>query len=70
MTAKQLELVRELRYELLRHGYPKVFVVNNETLEAVEADLTEILERQGEYPILKCGKHGLFFKGCELVLQA
>lgn len=69
MTIKQLKLVRELRHKLLRSGYPKIFAVDIETLEAVECDILEVLEKQGEDPILKCGRYGLFFKGCELVLE-
>jgi hypothetical protein len=69
MTIKQLELVKNLRHELLRNGYPKIYPVDIETLEAVECDILEVLEKLGEYPILKCGKQGLFFKNCELVIR-
>ena len=69
MTDRQRDLVHNLREKLFRNNYPLIFVVDNETLEAVEQDITEWLESRGESPILKCGRHGLFFKGCELVLE-
>lgn len=69
MTHQQQRLVRVLRIELLRNNYPKIFIVDNETLEAVEEHIREYLESIGEPPVLKCGKHGLYFKGVELVLK-
>lgn len=70
MTIEQLELVRKLRHELLRNGYPAIFTVDVKTLEAAECDILEVLEKDpnSDFPILKCGKHGLFYKGCELVI--
>jgi len=69
MTDRQKELVRDLRLILLRLGYPPIVIVDNETLEAVEQNLTEWLESYGRPPILSCGMNGLWFKGCELVLK-
>ena len=69
MTLKESELVRKLRHKLLRAGYPPVFVVSNEELEAAEKSIIQHLEDLGEPPILKCGKNGLWFKGVELVLE-
>lgn len=69
MTNKQKELVFDLRLALMRSDYPPIFAVDNETLEAVEMNLEEWLIEKGQDPILQCGKNGLFFKGCELVLR-
>lgn len=69
MTERQKELVKKLRYELLRACYPTIYIVDNETLEAVEKNLEEHLESLGLDPILQCGKYGLFFKGVQLVLE-
>lgn len=68
MTTRQIELVHTLRVSLLRNGYPKIVIVDNEILEAVECYISEELEKHGEPKILKCGRNGLLFKGCELVL--
>ena len=70
MTDKQKELVHNLRETLFKLGYPHIYAVDNETLEAVEANLTEWLISKNMDPILQCGKYGLFFKSCELVLKA
>lgn len=70
MTDKQEILVKALRLDLLRANYPTIYVVNNETLEAVEKSIEELLIKNGEDPILVCGKNRLLFKGVELVLEA
>lgn len=70
MTDKQKELIDDLRLELLRNNYPKIFVVDKETLIAAECALSEHLKELGLPEILQCGKNGLWFKGCELVLEA
>ena len=69
MTQEEERLVRILRLELLRNGYPKIYPVDIHTLEAVEKSIMEHLESLGEPPIVQCGKHGVYFKGCELVLK-
>ncbi len=69
MTEKQTKIVKALREEMMRTGYQDIYIVNNETLEAVERHLEEWLESLGRPPILQCGKNGLLFKGCELVLE-
>lgn len=63
------ELVKQVRIKLLRANYPPVFIVSNEELCAVEDYLIEELKKQNLPTILKCGKNGLYFKGCELVLR-
>lgn len=68
MTEEQEKLVKALRLRLLRTNYPDVVIVSNKTLEAVEECIREELIAQGKDPILRCGDHGLFFKGCQLVL--
>lgn len=68
MTEKETELIRKLRVSLYKSNYPPVFMVDNETLEAVEQAILEHLIELGLDPILQCGKNGLWFKGCELVL--
>lgn len=68
MTKKETHLVNLLRQLMLVTGYQNIYAVDNDTLCAVETAITEDLERKGLPPILQCGKHGLFFKGCELVL--
>jgi hypothetical protein len=69
MTKRQEDLVHQLRLDLLRSGYPPVYAVDNETLEAAEQYLIEWAEDKGIDPILKCGQYGLYFKGCELVIK-
>ncbi len=69
MTKIQEELVHDLRVRLFRNNYPPVFVVSLETLEAAEEALTEWMIKEGLPVVLKCGEHGLWFKGCQLVLE-
>lgn len=69
MTERQQQLVHDLRVKLLYRNYPKIFIVSDEELTAVEEAIREELIKQGKDPILKCGNHGLYFKGCELVLE-
>lgn len=69
MNEKEQELVRKLRQDLFLANYPPIYAVDNETLCAVERNLEEWLIEQGKDPILQCGKNGLWFKGCELVLK-
>lgn len=69
MTKEQEELVRKLRLRLFATNYPPIVIVSNEELCAAEESITEWLEAEGKEPILRCGKHGLYFKGCELVLE-
>jgi len=68
MTEKQEQLVRDLRLKLLRSDYPPIYGVTNEELTAVEQHLEEWLLSLDQDPILLCGEHGLYFKGCQLVL--
>jgi len=65
----KLELVRNLRIKLLRAGYPEIYVVDNDTLEAIEIAIMDNLESKNEPPIIKCGKYGVLFKGVQLVLE-
>jgi hypothetical protein len=69
MTQEEERLVRILRIKLLQNGYPKIYVVDHPTLEAVEKSIMEHLESLGEPPIVQCGKNGVYFKGCELVIR-
>lgn len=69
MTHDEERLVHDIRVRLFRNNYPDIFIVSNEELIAVEEHLTEWYKELGKEPILKCGKHGLYFKGCELVLE-
>ena len=69
MTERQKQLVHDLRVKLFHHNYPPIFIVTNEELCATEDYLIEELQKRNEPTILKCGKHGLYFKGCELVLE-
>lgn len=69
MTQEQETLIRELRHKLLQSGYPPIFVVSLAELEAAEQSIIEWKQAQGFDPILLCGEHGLYFKGCELVLE-
>lgn len=69
MTKQEEVLVRNLRHQLLKAHYPEIFIVTEKELCAVETHLTECLESLGIAPILKCGKHGLYFKGSQLVLE-
>jgi hypothetical protein len=69
MTSKQERLVSELRIHMMRTGYQPIYIVDNETLEACEEHIRMHLALINESPILKCGKNGLLFKGCELVLK-
>jgi len=69
MTKEKEELVRNLRIKLFAANYPEIFVVTEKELCAAEESISEWLESQGKKPILKCGKHGLYFKGSQLVLE-
>jgi len=69
MTKKQEEIVNWLRRALFLANYRPIYAVDNETLEAVECAIMVDLESKGLDPILQCGKNGLLFKGCELVLE-
>ena len=70
LSERQRTLVLDLRQLMLVSGYQSIYAVSNETLTAVELYLESELIARGEYPLLKCGKNGLYFKGCELVLAA
>ena len=69
MTKQQEKLVYDLRVTLLRNSYPPIFVVSLAELEAAEQSILEHLKRWGYPEILLCGENGLYFKGCELVLE-
>ena len=69
MAEKQINLVHNLRLELLRAGYPEIYIVDNEILEAVECNILEHLKSLGYPEILVCGDQGLLFKGVQLVLK-
>ena len=69
MTPEEKTLVHNLRLELLRANYPEIYIVDNTTLEAAEKSILENLEKNNLPPIILCGKHGVFFKGCQLVLE-
>jgi len=69
MTNKQMNLVLSLRVKLMRYGYPNIFIVSNEELTAAEESIIEWKLKAGLDPILLCGENGLYFKGCELVLE-
>lgn len=69
LTERQTEIINWLRRALFLANYPPIFAVDNETLEAIEQAILIDLETKDLDPILKCGKNGLFFKGCELVLE-
>jgi len=69
MTKEQTIIIHELRTKLFRSGYPPIFIVSLAELEAVEDYSREWLIEHKYPPILACGKNGLYFKGCELVLE-
>lgn len=69
MTEHEKMLVHDLRHKLLRAGYPEIFIVSMEELEATEKSIEEHLKALSEPLILKCGKYGLYFKGVQLVLE-
>lgn len=70
MTKEQIDLVHNLRVKLMRAGYPSVFIVSDAELTAAEESILEWKQAQEFDPILLCGENGLYFKGCELVLEA
>lgn len=69
MTKEQIDLVHTLRVKLMRAGYPSIFIVSSDELTAVEEYIIKWKQTQGFDPILLCGENGLYFKGCELVLE-
>lgn len=69
MTPEQFNLVMDLRKLMFKTGYQPIYAVSDETLTAVEEYITEDLIHKGLDPVLRCGKCGLRFKGCELVLE-
>lgn len=69
LTRDEEYLIYELRLKMLHTGYQPAYVVDNKTLEAVEKYIINDLLKKGLDPIIRCGKYGPYFKGCELVLE-